>query len=84
MGFVTPEEVWLRSEAPDWFRRSVREAIDAAPHVFHADHVIREVDAIVSGEKPFTHVPWRILCFGRWLSILRGETVGTPEPLAVA
>jgi asparagine synthase (glutamine-hydrolysing) len=84
MGFVTPEEVWLRGEASDWFRRSVRDAIDAAPHILDAEQVIKEVDAIITGQQPFSHLPWRILCFGRWLSASRSETFAMPTPRAVA
>jgi asparagine synthase (glutamine-hydrolysing) len=84
MGFVTPEEIWLRGEGSDWFRQSVRAAIDAAPHIFDADQVIREVDAIIAGQQSFSHAPWRILCFGRWLSVVGGETSANSAPRAVA
>jgi asparagine synthase (glutamine-hydrolysing) len=84
MGFVTPEEVWVRGEASAWFRRSVRDTIDAAPDVIDADSAINELEEIIAGRRPFSHIPWRISCFGRWLSISRGDQVSAAAPLAVA
>ena len=67
MGFVTPEALWLRGPAADWFREGTEHAIEAAPDVFEPDEVRREVEAIIAGSAPFSFFPWRMLCLGRWL-----------------
>lgn len=67
MGFVTPEEVWLRRTATTWFRAGVELAIELAPQLLDADRTWALFDSICNGSRAFTHEPWRILCFGRWL-----------------
>jgi asparagine synthase (glutamine-hydrolysing) len=67
MGFVTPEEVWLRQSARTWFRRGVEEAIEICPHFFNRDRLLKLVDDMIFGKTEFSFLPWRVLCFGRWV-----------------
>jgi len=67
MGFVTPERAWLGEIPGDWLHEQLLVAIDATPNILHADAVIKEVDDIIMGRKPFTFLPWRFICLGRWL-----------------
>lgn len=66
MGFVTPEEVWLRERAPDQFRRAMRESIDASEGIVTPDaqHLL---DDMISGRTPFTFSVWRLVSFGAWM-----------------
>ena len=68
MGFVTPEELWLTRTASDWFREGVIDAVDASPQLFDRRRTLAMLDASIKGERPFTFEPWRVLCFGRWLT----------------
>jgi asparagine synthase (glutamine-hydrolysing) len=68
MGFVTPEEVWLTRTATDWFREGVATAVEASPQLFDPDKTLKMLEASINGKRPFTFEPWRILCFGRWLT----------------
>lgn len=79
MGFVTPEEVWLTDAASDWFRDGVIAAVDAAPDMFDRTRTIAMVDAMIGRKIPFTFAPWRIVCFGRWLTEVAVGAV-TPAP----
>ena len=66
MGFVTPEETWVRHEAPARFRAELRRAVDASQGVLNAvalDHF----DAVLAGHKPFDFLVWRMISFGRWM-----------------
>jgi asparagine synthase (glutamine-hydrolysing) len=66
MGFVTPEEVWVRDQAPDTFRSELRRAIEASRGVLNAkasDHL----EAVISGKERFSFLPWRMISFGRWM-----------------
>jgi len=66
LGFVTPEEVWLREEASDKFRAAVVVAITASQGVIN-DKALTLFDDIVAGAKPFSFVIWRIVSFGMWV-----------------
>jgi asparagine synthase (glutamine-hydrolysing) len=69
MGFVTPEREWLKGPGRAWFLGGVREAADAAPELFDGDAVVREAEEIADGRASFSFLPWRVLCFGRWLKL---------------
>jgi asparagine synthase (glutamine-hydrolysing) len=80
MGFVTPEALWLRGPAADWFREGTDQALEAAPAVFEPDRLRREVDAVIAGSAPFSFLPWRVLCLGRWLATV--ERASAPSATA--
>lgn len=73
MGFVTPEQVWLQQTATDWFRAGVAAALDSASDIFYPDRVNKMLDEMISGRMPFSFVPWRILCMGRWIAMNAGQ-----------
>jgi len=66
MGFVTPEEVWVRSEAPDLFRAELRKSIDAAQGVLNAK-ALDYLERVISGKDTFSFLLWRMISFGRWM-----------------
>ncbi|MGA6826576.1 asparagine synthase (glutamine-hydrolyzing) [Nitrospira sp. NS4] len=66
MGFVTPEEPWVRQEAPERFRVELRRAVDASQGVIN-DAILDHFDAIVAGRAPFNFLIWRMISFGRWM-----------------
>ena len=66
MGFVTPEEYWIRSN-PQIFKREVEQAIDNSNGILTADCVNR-FDDMIAEKRPFDATIWRIVCFGRWLN----------------
>jgi asparagine synthase (glutamine-hydrolysing) len=66
MGFVTPEEVWVREEAPDLFRAELRRAIDASQGIITSKALDR-LDAVIAGKEKFSFLVWRMISFGRWM-----------------
>ena len=66
MGFVTPEEVWVRSEAPDLFRTELRKSIDAAQGILNAK-ALDYLERVISGKDTFSFLLWRMISFGRWM-----------------
>jgi asparagine synthase (glutamine-hydrolysing) len=68
MGFVTPEEVWLREQSTDRFRAALAAAIDASGGIIRRD-VMSRMEAMVTGREPFSFVPWRCISFGVWLNV---------------
>jgi asparagine synthase (glutamine-hydrolysing) len=73
MGFVTPEEVWLRKDATDPFRGAVQETLRRFPEFLDAPEVMKRFEATVDGRLPFSSLFWRILCFGAWARVFRME-----------
>ncbi len=67
MGFVTPEETWLRESATSWFRAAIADSMAAAGDLVVARGAGQMVEDVIHGRAPFSFAPWRILCFGRWL-----------------
>lgn len=66
MGFVTPEEVWLRETAPDTFRSELRRAIEASRGILRPN-ALDDFDSVIAGRKRFSFLPWRMISFGRWM-----------------
>jgi asparagine synthase (glutamine-hydrolysing) len=66
LGFVTPEERWVRSEAPEKFRAAARQAITTSGGIF-TRQAATLVDDIVDGRTPFSFALWRLVSFGRWI-----------------
>lgn len=77
MGFVTPEEVWLRETAPDTFRSELRRAIEASRGVLRPN-ALDHLDAVVSGQRRFSSLPWRMISFGRWMEKFGVRLSATP------
>jgi asparagine synthase (glutamine-hydrolysing) len=65
IGFATPEEQWMRAHAPR-FRAALAESVDAARGIVRPQ-ALEHFDAFVARRRRFDAVPWRVLCFGRWL-----------------
>ncbi len=65
MGFVTPEEYWIRSK-PDIFRKEIECAIDASNGILTKDCLFR-FDDIIANKRSFDSTIWRMICFGRWI-----------------
>ncbi len=66
MGFVTPESHWVRSQGRDEFQAQVERAVESSKGILQAA-VVDKVKRIVGGQERFSHLPWRVLCFGRWM-----------------
>lgn len=67
LGFVTPEETWLRETAPDLFREKINEAIAASGGILRKTEVNKMLEAMISGQVPFSFLPWRLISFGEWI-----------------
>ena len=68
LGFVTPEEVWMRSVRPDVFRTAMGAAITSSGGILTA-HAGSMLADIISGTRRFDHSAWRIISFGRWAEV---------------
>ncbi|PWB39704.1 MAG: asparagine synthase (glutamine-hydrolyzing) [Rhodocyclales bacterium] len=66
LGFVTPEEHWMRQEAPEKFRQAVREAVAASQGVLRPE-ALRLADDVIAGRRPFDFTVWRMISFAAWM-----------------
>lgn len=66
MGFVTPEETWVRKDASERFRVELRRAVDASQGVLKAS-ALDHFDAVIGGRESFNFLVWRMISFGRWM-----------------
>ncbi len=73
MGFVTPEEIWLREEGTDWFLAGINETLDLLPHLFNAENVKILFANMTESKIPFDFSIWRILFLGRWYKMMTTE-----------
>lgn len=67
LGFVTPEENWLRNDSPDLFRKKMNEAIVASNGLIREKEAQQMLEDTISGKLPFSFLPWRIISFGTWV-----------------
>jgi asparagine synthase (glutamine-hydrolysing) len=68
LGFETPEEIWLRTHVGE-FRDALDRAIDDSRGVLRRDEALAELTSIADGERAFTFLPWRLICFGAWMRV---------------
>mgnify|MGYP001164678834 CR=1 FL=1 len=66
LGFVTPEEHWVREEAPGQFRRAVDEAVAVSRGALRPE-ALQLVDDVIAGRRPFDFTIWRMISFAAWL-----------------
>lgn len=66
LGFATPEEYWVREQAPDVFRQAVRDAIDVSDGILRRN-ATTVADEIIAGRRPFDYSLWRMISFAAWL-----------------
>lgn len=67
LGFVTPEETWLRESAPDLFRKKLNESIVACGGIVRKAEANKMLEDMISGRTRFSYLPWRLISFGEWM-----------------
>lgn len=67
MGFVTPEEDWVRRRDPAGFRRRVEQAIEQSGGVLTEDARSVAKD-LIGGKGPFRFTLFRMIAFGAWMN----------------
>jgi asparagine synthase (glutamine-hydrolysing) len=68
LGFVTPEEVWLREQNPGGFRRALLEAVDASAGILNSK-AFSFLEDVIDGRRPFNFAIWRWISFGKWMKV---------------
>jgi asparagine synthase (glutamine-hydrolysing) len=66
MGFTTPEELWVRSENPSYFREKISDAIEITNGIIKPE-ALKYYDNLVNGSIPFDYTYWRLILFSEWI-----------------
>ena len=66
LGFVTPEEVWLRERAAPQYRAALDEAIELSQGILN-DQARVVLEEMINGKRPFSYMAWRMIGFGAWV-----------------
>lgn len=70
MGFVTPEEIWVRRQMPKEFQKELRNAVDKAHGILN-EEAIRYGNHIITGQEAYDGLLWRFLSFGTWMDVYK-------------
>lgn len=71
MGFVTPEELWLKGEGRAWFNEGIDKACKQfGGHLLDTEKTKHYVSEMMEGKRKFDFMPWRIVCFERWFNTM--------------
>jgi asparagine synthase (glutamine-hydrolysing) len=76
MGFVTPEELWLKGEGKEWFLNGVEETVKLMPSLFNETKLKQFCHDMTEGKILFDFTIWRILSFGKWYASMSNKQSG--------
>jgi asparagine synthase (glutamine-hydrolysing) len=72
MGFVTPEEVWLKNEGRKWFMDGIEKTCaQFGGHLIDKTATMNYVKEIAEGKRQFSFMPWRVLSLGKWYDMVK-------------
>jgi asparagine synthase (glutamine-hydrolysing) len=66
LGFVTPEQIWLREGNPGAFRNAMKKAVAASAGILRPQ-VLEMIEHMIAGRIPFDFRVWRMISLGAWL-----------------
>jgi asparagine synthase (glutamine-hydrolysing) len=70
LGFVTPEEVWVKNN-PELFKAKLVEAINLSAGILDREIVLSMFNEIVTGKRAFDFWLWRLISFGTWMKLFK-------------
>ena len=66
MGYVTPEKIWAKQEAPEEFMQAVERSVEQSKGYLKSS-TISTAARIIKGNIPYDPFIWRIISFGSWM-----------------
>lgn len=70
LGFVTPEEVWIR-ENTAFFRKELCDACDTLAFLVNKACVLRWFDRTVDSSAEFNYAFWKLISLSRWIKVFK-------------
>jgi len=83
MGFVTPEEVWMREDLRPFVLEILSSDEFAQRDLWNADAVIRNYLAFLEGKAVYSPEIWRIICTELWLEKFFDKRESLSGPVSV-
>ncbi|MFA4877235.1 MAG: asparagine synthase (glutamine-hydrolyzing) [Methanoregula sp.] len=82
MGFVTPEEVWMKEDLRPFVLEVISSDEFAGRSLWNADEVIRNYLSFLEGKTAYSPEIWRIICTELWLrKFFDSRSTGTGNPV---
>jgi asparagine synthase (glutamine-hydrolysing) len=78
MGFVTPEEVWMRGALRPFVLEVLSSPSFGSRKYWHAGAVVRDYRAFLEGKTRYSPEIWRIVCTELWLRTFFDARAGPP------
>lgn len=75
MGFVTPEEVWVKTMLKDWVMDILTSESFKNRKYWNADKVLKEFEDVFREKEKYTSDLWRYVCLELWLRGLVDDEV---------
>ncbi len=69
MGFVTPEEVWIKEHAAT-IEQDLQKAIETS-NGFINQHILDKFENVIANKEKFDFTTWRVLCFAKWVEVFK-------------
>lgn len=66
MGFVTPEEIWIRNNS-ELFKTELKKACENLKELIDGEVLLRWYDTVISGDEPINFTIWRVISLSRWM-----------------
>lgn len=70
MGFVTPEEIWIK-ENKEQFKRELSDSCDLLNNIINKEKVLNWYDNLVKSDRKIDYTLWRIISLGRWVKVFK-------------
>ena len=67
MGYVTPEEVWVKKDAPDVFMKAIERGLEQSKGKLNNTLIRERASKIIYGKAPYDPALWRVISFGAWM-----------------
>ena len=67
MGYLTPEEVWVKKDAPDVFMKAIKRALEQSKGKLNNTLILENASKIIFGTAPYDPAIWRVISFGAWM-----------------
>lgn len=74
MGFVSPDEVWLKGNHRLQFRNAIEAAADDCQSLVNGPQILAQFDRYCAGEVGYSRLFWRVISFGDWIRASRIRT----------
>lgn len=68
LGFVTPEEIWMKQDGSRLFKHALRLGMEASDGIV-STKAMDYFDQMVDGRRAFDFMPWRFISFGTWMRV---------------